>query len=87
MWQSLNILGTKIACTKECEFVQESIILKVKVKTGLKHRWEGVGGIHLAQKDDDLRAHVNTQRRSGSKTMWGIFLTETLSSSQGLCCL
>jgi hypothetical protein len=62
MWQSSNILETKIACTKECEFVQESIILKVKVKTGLKHRgWEGVGGIHLAQKDDDLRALVNTR--------------------------
>jgi hypothetical protein len=61
MWQSSNSLETKITCTKECEFVQESIILKVKVKMGLKRRgWEGVGGIRLAQKNDDLRALVNT---------------------------
>jgi hypothetical protein len=32
------------------------------IKADLKHTgWEGVDGIHLAQKDDDLRALVNTR--------------------------
>jgi hypothetical protein len=50
---------------KESECVQESIILKRILNIQ--------DGIHLAQKEDDLRALMNTPGTSGSKIVWKFF--------------